>query len=366
MFKVMFVLLAVIQMMACQPEQFMGISQGVEQGNGYDYYINKKMQLSFRYQKNLQVYQRNNGYEVEVQGDHASLSFFYLKQIDDQEFNTFLELKNYIENKDPTGKWRETQFRGNSAIFKEIYTDQQEYADYYVYEKNGYLLNVKKEIFSNSRDKESINSIFRQVCSNLLDILVVLDRSKSMDYNADNVKINLLGLISKLETRSSKEWKLGIVSDLAQGENLLGFEKTQNFNYLTKDKTLVISDMLLNSGHGSEGASERPFLASVNILKKYSNFLRKDAPLELIIITDAKELSDWSVNDYLVHLEYVLRKTNSRVTVHGLLASKDHCPEYDTLKKYKSSKFKEAIELTGGAMFPLCDPSVGESLAELL
>ena len=157
---------------------------------------------------------------------------------------------------------------------------------------------------------------FQQLAEGSLDMLWIVDNSGSMSDALDHVADNFEDFIDPWLSLGSMDWQMGVVTtdmdNPAQSGRLLGSEKI--ITPSTPDAREAFLDAV-NQGSSGSG-SERGFDATVAALSEplistdNAGFLREDASLFVLIVTDEDDDSDMEPDEFVDFL-------------HGLKASDD-------------------------------------------
>jgi hypothetical protein len=207
-----------------------------------------------------------------------------------------------------------------------------------------------------------------------VDILWIIDNSGSMGSYQKEVVDNAAFFMNHF-IKAGMDWKMGLIStDPGVIRNYIGLDAAAPFDYKSANPVNQFQDAVKQLGVMGSGW-ETTFIPVREHLKVYPNFLRKDAILALLIVTDAPEQSDvpfatgiaggsMNVKAFL-NLLKTEKKSLSRVVTYGAFAATDiGCRINDGFRSYKGSSYEELVLATNGKHFPLCTKDFGTELAK--
>lgn len=207
------------------------------------------------------------------------------------------------------------------------------------------------------------------------DVLFVVDDSGSMQTHQENLAKHI-DLLAEQAIDTNNDFHIGIVNTLFEGSStwpnntkvgeLLGTPKildsqTPNLiNVLKKNLTLG------TQGSGTESIFQPVMtaLSPENTQGMNAGFLREEAHLSIVVLTDAEDqskFSAWDFADYLVDL----KGGPENVSMQGIVVSvADHqaktCQGEDAPKK-----IEEAIRLLSGKTYSLCSTTMAQDIEAL-
>lgn len=206
-----------------------------------------------------------------------------------------------------------------------------------------------------------------------VDILWVIDNSGSMGSYQKEVIDNAAYFMNHF-IKGGLDWKMGLIStDPGVIHSYIGLDPSDVFDYKSVDPINKFQNAVKKLGISGSGW-ETTFIPVREHLRTYPNFLRKDAILALLIVTDAPEQSSspfggiggapMNVKDFLSLLK-TEKKSLSRVVTYGAFAAQDlGCRTTDGFTRYKGSSYEELVLATNGKHFPLCTKDFGTELAK--
>ncbi len=198
-----------------------------------------------------------------------------------------------------------------------------------------------------------------------VDILWVVDNSASMQPHQKSLIKNIDMFVKLFMTKGNLEWRMGLISTTLKQEPLVGMAPSDILDYKTPkaiQRFQAAVNMLGLSGDGTE----RSFDPIRLHLSNHKSFLRPDATLAIIFISDAPEQSEIAPKVLLSYLRSKKGGDANKVVAYGALVPTEFaCPEVMEDKwAYKGSRFEEFIGPSTGKVYPLCR-DFGKNLADL-
>ncbi len=193
------------------------------------------------------------------------------------------------------------------------------------------------------------------VGGNKLDVLWVIDNSGSMGPYQKGVKDGTSAFMTEFSKQQSLDWKMGLISTGISDETYLGFES--EFNWRSINPVLTFQNAVSDLGISSQD-NEATFDPTLKALTDFPNFLRRNAYLALIMVTDEPEQS--TVNDetaFLAALK-VLKENTKLILTYGVF-----------LKNFgsgdPSGAYMKFIQDTNGQTYDLRSSDYGVLLAKI-
>jgi hypothetical protein len=208
------------------------------------------------------------------------------------------------------------------------------------------------------------------------DILFVIDNSGSMDTHQQNLARNIDLFVSEFLKTSIIDYNIGVVTTDTDGVvqpccgKLVG-----NYRFVNKATPNANSVLKQNLLVGTMGSGiEAPFYAASlaidpGMMSGYNaGFIRKDATLTVIFITDAEDQSRISGTDLLTKLLALKNGDKSKILAYGAIvptgATNCDRDQYYTTPK----RIEEFLSLVpngggGGNIVSLCATDYGQRLA---
>lgn len=201
------------------------------------------------------------------------------------------------------------------------------------------------------------------VGQNKLDLLWIIDNSGSMAEHQANVIANSARFMSAFIKPGYIDWRIGLITTDVSDSPYLGLLGAPRLDAKTPGPVAVFQGAVAQLGTNGS-ATEKTFEPVLQALTADPGFLRKDAMLALMLVTDAEEQSAIDASEFLTRLS-LIRRLDS-VVLYGALGSRDFgCPPSDSYWDYSGSPYEEVVEATHGKVFALCDPAFGQNLAQI-
>ena len=201
--------------------------------------------------------------------------------------------------------------------------------------------------------------------ANQLDILWVIDNSGSMGTHQKNVIANMDQFITALSSSSNLDWRSGLIST-SQGEPpYAGFDSTSMLESRDPIVGARFKAAIRKLGIGGD-SEEKMFQPIEDVLTKYPNFLRPNAGLAIIVISDAPEQSgpNFAADQFVQYIRKA-KGNLDQVFFYGFLNPVDWCTPTDDTWKWAGSPFERVNKLMKGQIYKLCDPKFANNLTDL-
>ena len=197
--------------------------------------------------------------------------------------------------------------------------------------------------------------------TNKTDIVFALDRSCSMDADLAAVEANFTSFLSSLASFNA-DYNIGVaVADDGCFSGGVWIDPTQAY----VDQLLILNDMMYGPGAFPGYYTERALglldmaLNPVNLNPGGCNegFLREDAMLALIGISDESDQSDDYWLNYVLYFQG-LKADPADVVFHAIGGD---APDGGTCALYYAGMW-EAVDWTGGEFISICEPDYSAAL----
>lgn len=236
-----------------------------------------------------------------------------------------------------------------------------------------------------------------------VDIVFVIDTSESMEKHQENLKKNVNRFVEAFEANKDIDFHIGVVSvfdsrrygsvvpegkyyPLGQlrplkdpahpGEAIAGPQyvtRAERYNEILGETLKVGIEPRCTYKPNSRGEKmcidangpefEDSFSPLREILKADKNpgFIRPDAHLAVIMITDANDDSPIAPNALYYDLVRAKGRDRSKVSTFGVLAGTNCAADPDG----PPTRIADFLRLSGGKAYNLCDPKFGDNLADV-
>ncbi len=198
------------------------------------------------------------------------------------------------------------------------------------------------------------------VSSTMADVLFVVDDSGSMNDFQESLSKNVESFLLALPQNflqvgviTTTVGTSGFPTNFKPGQFINGIHKSADPQFLDKlKKSLLVG----TTGDGTEQpfqslamALSEPLLSTVN-----AGFLRPNADLYIIFITDTQDQSSIDTNVLLAQIK-ALKPQQTVTTLAAMADPKSATCKGETFELEKSTKIQDFVSLTGGSVFSICD-----------
>jgi len=209
-----------------------------------------------------------------------------------------------------------------------------------------------------------------QVTVSAVDVLWIIDNSCSMDQEQAGLTQNFASFMEYF-TNSGLDYHVGVVSTDMQSNGHSGKLVTDGgTTYI--DSNMSSADAIASfgrrarlgtSGSGNEKGLDAGFAALTTHESGYNRgFLREDAALAMIVISDEEDYSNVSVAEFVSWATAI--KSHEDLTSFSSIVWTNQCgsgPGGETI----GTKYITATTQIGGILWPICDTSWNTVLTEL-
>jgi hypothetical protein len=193
-----------------------------------------------------------------------------------------------------------------------------------------------------------------------VDIVWVIDNSGSMSSIQQSVIQNANLFIQEFTKIPGLDWRMALLSTSLSESPYLGMPTIFDYNH--PDPVNAFSQAVNGLGINGDG-TERTFDPIIKQLNAHPTFLRPNAFLVMIYVTDEEEQSNTTAGAFLNDL--VARKAGrlGMIRAYGAISAKDlGCGGWN---EYAGSPYEAVITATKGSVFGTCSPQFGAELAKL-
>jgi hypothetical protein len=200
--------------------------------------------------------------------------------------------------------------------------------------------------------------------SGAVDIIWVIDNSGSMSPIQNDVIANTEKFLREFMLNRSLDWKIGLLSSSERELPYIGF--TDFLGRSSPDPVDLFQTAVRRLGTSGD-ATEKSFKPVMDKLKEFPNFLRPNAHLITIFVTDEYEQSSISARQFLDDMYRAKNGRKQLVKTYAALHAKDFgCQTtYGDQVEYANSVFEAAITETKGKVYSTCTNDFGVELANL-
>ena len=188
-----------------------------------------------------------------------------------------------------------------------------------------------------------------------VDVLWVIDNSGSMGPYQQRVINNSASFIQQFASSSRLHWKMGLISTSFYEQPYMGFSST--VDYLTLDAANIFNTAVGKLGINGDGIAERTFEPVTKVLRNYPNWVRPNAYLVLIIVSDELEQSSMNTSQFLTFIQGHMGGSLGRFITYGVYGRDSNEPG--------NQKYNEIVQQTNGKIYQLDSPDYGVLLAAL-
>ncbi len=193
-----------------------------------------------------------------------------------------------------------------------------------------------------------------------VDILLVVDNSCSMGDEQAALATNFASFISSAQ-QSSGNWHIGVITTDVMSDRGRLVQTATNPRYLTPNTVNVATlfSQKVQLGTGGSGI-EQPFqsmalaLTSPALTGANAGFVRPDAALAVVVVTDALEQSPNSVGSYLTTLKQAKQNRADLVSLSVVGPISAPSATCMTEGAIDDGRFTSAANATGGVLADIC------------
>jgi hypothetical protein len=194
-----------------------------------------------------------------------------------------------------------------------------------------------------------------------VDIVWIIDNSNSMGTYQQQVIDNTSVFIKSFVADSRLHWQMGLLSTDLSEDPYIGFSQN-NLDWKTSNPVPIFQDGVRRLGIEGD-STERSFDPFVKNVQRYPNYLRKNAYVALIMVSDEPEQSDGqtatSFYNYLVQLK---GGDANKVISYGVFPTQGFTCGFGFESQ---TQYADFIKLSGGKIYNLCSSDYGPNLAAL-
>ncbi len=194
-----------------------------------------------------------------------------------------------------------------------------------------------------------------------VDILWLIDNSPSMGTAQQLVSDNTRIFMNEFTKAGPLRWRMGMISTTEADQPYVGFTPADALNFQTPDAVTKFQQAVGRLGENGD-TTEKTYTPVLNALHQFPDFLRPNAYLALIIVTDEEEQSDVTTNDFLNQIKALKANSLGHFLTYGIFSDRSAgCPG----SAYNGGKYPDLISQTHGKTYPLCSSNFGLLLSQL-
>jgi hypothetical protein len=219
---------------------------------------------------------------------------------------------------------------------------------------------------------------FKQMpAGGILDVLVVVDNSGSMDAEQKNLASKLSSLLGAVQ---NSDWQIGVVTTDPANPCLRGLIKKGDSN-ATAAFAAAVSPGIAGTG-AEQGVRTAAFGLGINESSDPSNpkvcstrWLRPDSSVAVLIVSDEDNCSTtdnrgrndcgsspWKAGNYLTDYLGSIRTLKTQAKIYGII----WVPNTSCSTAYSSGvEYQKIIDLTGGVSGSICDDDYSQTLNKI-
>ncbi len=221
------------------------------------------------------------------------------------------------------------------------------------------LLILSFNLFASDKGVAELTFKGSEVSFDKVDILLVVDNSRSMNTHGKVIRPGLEKVLKKLDLTA--DWRIGIItSDSEDIANSYYFGLKGNINSNNPQRYKLIDAAITNIWDRYGSATENLFDNVLSVIQQESEFIREGAKLQIVYVTDEDDQSGHSTTDFVADLYARTFKSVGFTLVSPKQGSA--CP---TSEWTKLVKLKELVKLTKGLHFPICEEIGMEFVSKL-
>lgn len=190
------------------------------------------------------------------------------------------------------------------------------------------------------------------------EILWVIDNSGSMDSYQREVMRNMDVFIQGFtQTAAGADWRMGLIStDIGQSP-FIGFTASDRLDNTDPNPVQRFNWAIQRLGQGGSN-TERAFEPIQRAFTNFPDFLRQNSELFIVIVSDEREQSSGTVQDFINYLHSI--RPPASISTYGIFEmSENGCGN----ERFQGSRYGDFITQTNGLAFPICAADYGQGLA---
>lgn len=230
-------------------------------------------------------------------------------------------------------------------------------------QKSGDLIYSQRPIPERSFKEKVVSLNIKAINTNPeVDVIWVIDNSFSMDPYQRAVIANTSAFISNFTANNQLLWKMGLVSTSVDELPYVGFNPQSALDWKSADPVGVFQKAVGRLGVNGD-SQERMFEPVLKAIA-LNNFIRPNAYLAVLVVTDEEEQSESvSPTEFVSQLIQMKGGDSSKVLTYGIFQDFENCGNSGF--RYTGSRYEAFMQASSGTLMHLCDPNFGANLAKL-
>ncbi len=198
----------------------------------------------------------------------------------------------------------------------------------------------------------------QDLVSGKAEILWVIDNSGSMDSYQREVMRNMDIFIQGFtQTASGADWRMGLISTDVSQQPFIGFTNSDRLDH-TDTRPVARFNAAIRQLGGGGSNTEKAFEPIERAFSRYPDFLRQNSELFIVIVSDEREQSRGSVQDFINYLHSI--RPPASISTYGIFEKRENGCGSET---FRGSRYGDFMNLTNGLSFEICAPDYGTGLA---
>ena len=196
--------------------------------------------------------------------------------------------------------------------------------------------------------------------SSQMDVLFVIDDSGSMSTYQQNLANNVDALIGKL-VKFDVNAAVVTTDMLNKGRFVNGVKNSKDPLFLIQ----LRNDILQGTNGSATEELFTPVIAALTpplSLNENKGFLRDNANLVVVFLTDAEDQSIMSADEFVTRLKSIKANTTGTISAVAIYAPSTGSCQFDTDKPVK---FEKALTDLNAKTAAICDPQLNKSLTDI-
>lgn len=228
---------------------------------------------------------------------------------------------------------------------------------------------IKTEIFAQGSTEAAERESFNQnnMPSGLLDILVVIDNSPSMNEEQVNLSTKLSPLLSYV---TNSDWRIGVVTTDPNDGCLRSLITKSDSNQQSKFASAVMAGV---RGTGNEQGIRQAVASLSGSCLNNQPWIRANSTLAILMVSDEDNCSDgrgcsgnaWNSSSYLMDYLRTIRQPGVNAKMYGLIWHPSMTLSQCGTAANKAFQYADVIAQTNGTYGAICDNDYTSTLTAI-